>query len=149
MALLVIALAAVAVMTVLTTSSNGADAIFRQDCAGIDVLLSSELPLFLLSENGAYGMVVRHAMLRATAVVALAVPIRAVTVVAVFTASRFRSNGAATVFGNDSLSIHGSARLLIVVTVTVLRSAGLMGAVTAMAPLRVSAIVASRSLGLS
>ena len=134
-ALLVIALAAVAVMAVLTASSNGADAIFGQDCAGIDVLLSSELPLFLLSENGAYGMVVRHAMLRATAVVALAVPIRAVTVVAVFTASGFRSNRADTVFGNDSLSIHGSARLLIVVTVTVLRSAGVMGAVTAMAPL--------------
>ena len=126
MTLLVIALAAVAVMAVLTTSSNGADAVFGQDCAGIDVLLS---------ENGAYGMVVRYAMLCATAVVALAVPIRAVAVVAVFTASGFRSNGADTVFGNDSLSIHGSARLLIVVTVTVLRSAGVMGAVTAMAPL--------------
>jgi hypothetical protein len=40
-----------------------------------------------LSEDGAYGMVVRHAVLRATAMVALAVPIGTVAVVAVFTAS--------------------------------------------------------------
>ena len=109
MALLIIALAAVAMVAVLTTGSNRADAVFGQDCAGIDVLLSSELPLFLLSEDGADGMVVRHAVLCATAVVALAVPIRTVAVVAVLTASGFRSNGADAIFWNDSLGIHGSA----------------------------------------
>ena len=82
--------AAVAVMAVLATSwgADGADAVFGQDCAGIERdVLFSELSLLLLSEDGAYGMVVRHAMLCATTVVALAVPIRAVAVVAVFAAS--------------------------------------------------------------
>lgn len=147
-ALLVIALAAVTVMAVLTTSTNRANAVFGQDGAGIDVLLSSELPLLLLGENGAYGMVVRHAMLRATAVVTLAVPVRAVAVVAVFTASGLRSNGADTIFWNDSLRIHRSTRLLVVVAVAVFRSAGVVGAVTAMASLRVAAVVAAWSLWL-
>ena len=88
--LVIMALAAVAVMAVLATSwgADGADAVFGQDCAGIERdVLFSELPLLLLSEDGAYGMVVRHAVLRATAMVALAVPIGTVAVVAVFTAS--------------------------------------------------------------
>jgi hypothetical protein len=88
--LVIVALAAVAVMTVLAASwsANRADAIFRQNSAGIERdVLFSELSLLLLSEDGAYGMVVRHAMLCATTVVALAVPIRAVAVVAVFAAS--------------------------------------------------------------
>jgi hypothetical protein len=150
--LVIVALAVMAVMAVLATSwgADRADAVFGQDGAGIerDVLLS-EFPLLLLSEDGAYGMVVRHAMLCATAVVALAVPIRTMAVVAVFTASGLRSNGADAVFGNHSLGVHRSARLLVVVTVAVFRSAGVVGAVTAVTSLRVATVVASWSLRLS
>jgi hypothetical protein len=150
-ALPIIALAAMTMMAVLATSwgADGADAVFGQDCAGIERdILFSELPLLLLSEDGAYSMVVRHAMLCATAVVALAVPIRTVAVVAVFTTSGLRSNGADAVFWNHSLGVHGSVRLLIVMSMAMFRSAGVVGAVTAVTSLRVSTVIAAWSLRL-
>jgi hypothetical protein len=151
MTLLVVALAAMAVMAVLTTSwsADGADAVFGQNCAGIERdVLFSKLPLLLLSENGAYGMVVRHTMFCATTVMALAIPIRTVAVVAVFTTSGLRSNGADAVFWNHSLGVHGSVRLLIVMSMAMFRSAGVVGAVTAVTSLRVSTVIAAWSLRL-
>ena len=100
-ALLVITRTAMAVMTMFAPSwsTNRADAVFRQNCPGIKIDSRIICLLFFL-------LLVRLAVFRATAVVALIVVTRtAMSVMTVFTTSRLRADGADAVFRHDSLRI--------------------------------------------
>lgn len=164
---IMVAMRSVAVMTVFATcrpGANGTDTVFGQDSLSVQrnpSILDGKLRLnrfwvFLLL----LGFLLALAVSRASAVVAFVVAlgnstvmtlvvalmvtiaVGSVTAMTVLAASRFGADGADTILWQDRLRIAGIPAFVFVRAVAMLRSARLMSAVTSVAPLRVSAVMA-------